>query len=364
MPTCRPILRRYVEQVAAQMPGVRLFFMQSSGGLTEAQRFQGKDAILSGPAGGIVGMVRTALAAGHDRLIGFDMGGTSTDVSALRWRVRARLRDAGGRRAHARADDEHPHGGGRRRIDPGLRRRAAARRAAQRRRQPRAGQLPPRRPADGHRCQRHARQHPAAALSACLRPGRRRRARWRRRARALRTTGRTRCKPPPAGATGAEALADGFLRIAVQAMANAIKRISVARGHDVTGYTLQCFGGAGGQHACGVADALGMTRVFVHPLAGVLSAYGMGLADQTTLREASVEQAFDAAGLQAASALLRQLGAAAADELAAQGVDRAAVERRETLYLRYQGTDSRAFALFCAAGARPARTEAGMTSPV
>jgi 5-oxoprolinase (ATP-hydrolysing) len=115
-----PILRRYVEQVAGEMPGVKLFFMQSSGGLTDAHAFQGKDAILSGPAGGIVGMARTAELAGHERVIGFDMGGTSTDVSHYAGAVRARVRDPGGRRAHARAHDEHPHRGGRWRLDPGL----------------------------------------------------------------------------------------------------------------------------------------------------------------------------------------------------------------------------------------------------
>nr|HMO49219.1 hydantoinase B/oxoprolinase family protein [Rubrivivax sp.] len=141
-------------------------------------------------------------------------------------------------------------------------------------------------------------------------------------------------------ATTAETLAAGYLRIAVQGMANAIKRISVARGYDVSGYTLQCFGGAGGQHACGVADALGMTRVFVHPLAGVLSAYGMGLADQIAMRESSLERALDAAGLRAAEDKLRELTAAASDELAAQGVAHGAIELRRTLHLRYQGTDS------------------------
>ena len=120
----------------------------------------------------------------------------------------------------------------------------------------------------------------------------------------------------------AESLAAGFLQIAVQNMANAIKRISVARGYDVTQYTLQCFGGAGGQHACLVADALGMQRVFVHPLAGVLSAYGMGLADQIAMREASVEQALDETGLAAAQARLAQLGTDAARELVDQGVER------------------------------------------
>jgi 5-oxoprolinase (ATP-hydrolysing) len=123
-------------------------------------------------------------------------------------------------------------------------------------------------------------------------------------------------------------------------MANAIKRISVARGYDVTQYTLQCFGGAGGQHACLVADALGMARVFVHPLAGVLSAYGMGLADQIAMREASVEQPLDDAGLTAARIRLVQLGDEAAAELTGQGVDASAVQRRERVHVRYQGTDT------------------------
>ena len=141
-------------------------------------------------------------------------------------------------------------------------------------------------------------------------------------------------------ATTPEVLAEGFLQIAVQNMANAIKRISVARGYDVTQYTLQCFGGAGGQHAALVADALGMTRVFVHPLAGVLSAYGMGLADQIAMREASVELPLDAAGLAAAEAQLDALGAAAADEVASQGVARAAITLRRNVHVRYQGTDT------------------------
>jgi 5-oxoprolinase (ATP-hydrolysing) len=140
--------------------------------------------------------------------------------------------------------------------------------------------------------------------------------------------------------TTAESLAQGFLQIAIQNMANAIKRISVARGYDVTRYTLQCFGGAGGQHACGVADALGMTRVFVHPLAGVLSAYGMGLADQIAMREASVERPLDEAGLAAAHTQLETLAQAAADELLAQGVAPQALQAHRRLHLRYAGTDT------------------------
>jgi 5-oxoprolinase (ATP-hydrolysing) len=137
-----------------------------------------------------------------------------------------------------------------------------------------------------------------------------------------------------------EQVAEGALRIAVSHMANAIKRISVARGHDVTGYTLQCFGGAGGQHACAVADALGMTRVFVHPLAGVLSAYGMGLADQIAMRESSLEQPLDSAGLDAARARLDELAAAAQAEVQSQGVAAARIALRRRLHVRYAGTDT------------------------
>ncbi len=270
-----PILRRYVEQVAAQMPGVTLFFMQSSGGLTEAHRFQGKDAILSGPAGGIVGMVRTALAAGHRKLIGFDMGGTSTDVSHYAGEFeRVFETQVAGVRMRAPMMSIHTvaAGGGSILAFDGARLRVGPQSA---------GANPG--PAS------YRRGGPLAVTDANVMLGRIQPQHFprvfgpagnesldgdgvcaqfsQRAAQVRRATGRP---------TTAEALAAGYLRIAVQAMANAIKRISVARGYDVTGYTLQCFGGAGGQHACGVADALGMTRVFVHPLAGVLSAYGMG----------------------------------------------------------------------------------------
>jgi len=338
-----PILRRYVEQVAAQMPGVPLFFMQSSGGLTEAHRFQGKDAILSGPAGGIVGMVRTALAAGHRRLIGFDMGGTSTDVShyldgpAGGFERTFETQVAGVRmRAPMMSIHTVAAGGGSILAFDGARLRVGPRSAgahpgpaSYRRGGPLTvtdanlmlGRIQPQHfpsvfgpagnePLDGEGVRSKFEQLAAQVQRATGRP------------------------------TTPEALAAGFLRIAVQAMANAIKRISVARGYDVTGYTLQCFGGAGGQHACGVADALGMTRIFVHPLAGVLSAYGMGLADRIAMREASVERGLDAEGLAAARRLAGELVDAAAEELAAQGVPPAVIGRRATLHLRYQGTDT------------------------
>jgi 5-oxoprolinase (ATP-hydrolysing) len=334
-----PILRRYVDQVAKQMPGVRLFFMQSSGGLTEAQRFQGKDAILSGPAGGIVGMVRTAVAAGHHKLIGFDMGGTSTDVSHYAGEFeRAFETQVAGVRMRAPMMSIHTvaAGGGsllqfdgaRLRVGPAS---AGANPgpASYRRGGPLAttdanvmlGKIQPAwfpkvfGPAADEALDRDVVVQRFEALAAEVQAA----------------SGRD---------TTPETLAEGFLQIAIQNMANAIKRISVARGYDVTQYTLQCFGGAGGQHACGVADALGMTRVFVHPLAGVLSAYGMGLADQIAIREASVEQGLDADGLAAASTLLAQLGDAAAAELEAQGVPAGVVERRRHIHVRYAGTDT------------------------
>ncbi|MFO1328469.1 MAG: hydantoinase B/oxoprolinase family protein [Rubrivivax sp.] len=334
-----PILRRYVDRVAQQMPGVRLFFMQSSGGLTEAHRFQGKDAILSGPAGGIVGMVRTALAAGHERVIGFDMGGTSTDVSHYAGEFeRAFETQVAGVRMRAPMMSIHTvaAGGGSLLAFDGARLRVGPESAganpgpaSYRRGGPLAvtdanvllGRIQPQHfphvfgPGADEPLDRAGVEQRFARLADEVR----------------RATAR---EATP------ESLAEGFLRIAVQNMANAIKRISVARGYDVTPYTLQCFGGAGGQHACAVADALGMTRVFVHPLAGVLSAYGMGLADQIAMREASVERAFDADGLAAAAAQADALASAARDELVAQGVDAAVVQQRRRIHVRYTGTDT------------------------
>ena len=328
-----PILRRYVGQVAQQMPGVRLMFMQSSGGLTEARRFQGKDAILSGPAGGIVGMVRTAQAAGHELVIGFDMGGTSTDVGHFAGEFeRAFDTEVAGVRMRAPMMSLHTvaAGGGsliqfdgaRLRVGPAS-----------------AGAHPG--PAS------YRRGGPLAVTDANVMLGRIQPAHF------PHVFGPHADQPLDADAVRErfaqlaavmqrppEDVAAGALQIAVANMANAIKRISVARGYDVTGYTLQCFGGAGGQAACLVADALGMTRILAHPLAGVLSAYGMGLADQTALREASLEQPLDAAGLAAARARVAQLAAHARAELLAQSVDATRLRTRAQLQLRYHGTDT------------------------
>ena len=334
-----PILRRYVDQVAAQMPGVRLFFMQSSGGLTEAHHFQGKDAILSGPAGGIVGMVRTAAAAGHPKVIGFDMGGTSTDVSHFAGEFeRAFETQVAGVRMRAPMMSIHTvaAGGGSVLHFDGARLRVGP---------DSAGANPG--PAS------YRRGGPLATTDANVLLGKIQPAHFPkvfgpRADEALDADGvrskfealAQQVQQATGRGTTAESLAEGFLQIATQNMANAIKRISVARGYDVTRYTLQCFGGAGGQFACGVADALGMTMIFVHPLAGVLSAYGMGLADQIAMREAAIELRLDAAGLQAAGARLDEIGQAARAEVASQGVDADAVELRARVHVRYEGTDT------------------------
>ena len=353
-----PILRRYVDQVAGQMPGVRLFFMQSSGGLTQAHRFQGKDAILSGPAGGIVGMVRTAVAGGHPKVIGFDMGGTSTDVSHYAGEFeRAFETQVAGVRMRAPMMSIHTvaAGGGSLLAFDGARLRVGPESA---------GANPG--PAS------YRRGGPLATTDANVLLGKIQPAHFPKvfgpkgdeaLDRDVVVAKFEQLAAQVRSATGREAtpesLAAGFLQIAIQNMANAIKRISVARGYDVTQYTLQCFGGAGGQHACGVADALGMSRIFVHPLAGVLSAYGMGLADQIAMREASLEVPLDPAGLAAAEARLDQLGQAARGEVASQGVPLAAVELRRKVHLRYEGTDTALVLPWGDIAAIRARFEAG-----
>src|SRR6266542_127999 len=291
-----PILRRYVRQVESQLGAVRLQFMQSSGGLTDAHKFQGKDAILSGPAGGIVGAVEISRLAGFDRIIGFDMGGTSTDVTHWAGEYeRAFVTEVAGVRLRApmmRIHTVAAGGGSICRFD-GSRFRVGPESAganpgpaSYRRGGPltvtdcnvMVGKLDPtlfpkvfgkegNEPLDAEIVRAKF-----AALAAQL--GAR--------------TGQPRTP---------QEVAAGFLKIAVANMANAIKHISVERGYDVTEYTLCCFGGAGGQHACQVADALGMTRVLLHPLAGVLSAYGMGLADVRALKQQAIETRLSDAAL-------------------------------------------------------------------
>ena len=334
-----PILRRYVDRIDSELSGVRTFFMQSNGGLADARRFQGKDSILSGPAGGVVGAVRTSVAAGFERIIGFDMGGTSTDVSHYAGEFeRAFDTLVAGVRMRAPMMSIHTvaAGGGSILHFDGSRYRVGPDSAAAN---------------PGPACYR--RHGPLTVTDANV------------------VLGRIQAKFFPAvfGESGSEPLdvdiarrgfaelaaeirratgdnrtpqqvAEGYIEIAVGNMAEAIKKISVQRGHDVTEYTLCCFGGAAGQHACLVADALGITRVFIHPLAGVLSAYGMGLADLIVMRERTVEAEFEPAGLHAVEGVLDELARASLDELARQGVpaERARLVRR--VHLRYEGTDT------------------------
>ncbi len=328
-----PILRRYVEQVAGEMPGVKLFFMQSSGGLTDAQVFQGKDAILSGPAGGIVGMARTAAIAGHAKVIGFDMGGTSTDVSHYAGeferefetqvagvRMRAPMMSihtvAAGGGSILKFDGERfrvgPQSAG---ANPGPASYRRGGRLAVTDANVMVGKVQPRYfpKVFGPNADEPLSYEAVLTQFNDL----------------AQQTGRA-----------AEVVAEGFIHIAVQQMANAIKKISVARGYDVTRYTLQCFGGAGGQHACLVADALGMTRVFVHPMAGVLSAYGMGLADQNVIREHAIELKLTASALPVIADALNRLAEGAEAALQAQQASQGELTTHHRVHVRYEGSDA------------------------
>jgi 5-oxoprolinase (ATP-hydrolysing) len=334
-----PVLRRYVNQVAGQLPGVKLQFMQSSGGLADAQQFHGKDAILSGPAGGIVGAARTAQQAGIRKIISFDMGGTSTDVAHFAGEYeRAFDAEVAGVRLRAPLMQIHTvaAGGGsicqfdgvRLRVgpdsagaDPGP--------ASYRRGGPLTvtdcnvllGRIQPE-------------FFPAvfgatgdAPLDAAVVAER-----FRELAVAIeRATG---VPQTPHG------VAAGCIRIAVENMANAIKKISVQRGHDVTEYTLSCFGGAAGQHACLVADALGMQTAFMHPLAGVLSAYGIGLADVTVMKQRAVEAVLDDRTLADLAGPFAELVREARDALLSQGVPETDISIERRVALKYEGTDS------------------------
>ncbi|HEY6277439.1 MAG TPA: hydantoinase B/oxoprolinase family protein [Streptosporangiaceae bacterium] len=334
-----PVIARYVDRVAAELTAVRLEFMQSNGGLTGAHQFRGKDAILSGPAGGIVGMARTAQAAGFHQVIGFDMGGTSTDVShfAGEFERQYETQVAGVRlRAPMLSIHTVAAGGGsvlhfdgsRYRVGPDS-----------------AGADPG--PAS------YRRGGPLTVTDANIMLGRVQPGYFpavfgangdqpldaeivaERFAGLARQIGEaTGAAPSP------EQVAAGFLEIAVANMANAIKKISVQRGYDVTRYVLATFGGAGGQHACAVADALGIGQVLIHPLAGVLSAYGMGLADVTAMRERAVEAPLADRVLPDLEKLAGELAADALAGLAGDGISPDRVSTARWAHLRYEGTDT------------------------
>ncbi|MEP0453487.1 MAG: hydantoinase B/oxoprolinase family protein, partial [Roseibium sp.] len=331
-----PILRRYVKQVQDELgEGPRLMFMQSSGGLTAADLFQGKDAILSGPAGGVVGAVETSRMAGFDKIIGFDMGGTSTDVCHYDGDYeRAFETEVAGVRMRAPMMMIHTvaAGGGsilhykdgRFQVGPDS-----------------AGANP------GPACYR--RGGPLTVTDANLMTGK------------LapeffpKIFGPNRDEPLDENAVTSkftamaleigggrtpEDVADGFLKIAVENMANAIKKISVQRGYDVTEYALTCFGGAGGQAGCRVADSLGMKTVILHPFSGILSAYGMGLADIRANRQQAVVKTLDDALIPELGKLRDELAALTEAELEAQSISADTRETRAIAHLRYDGTDT------------------------
>ncbi|MGW6488125.1 hydantoinase B/oxoprolinase family protein [Streptomyces sp. NPDC055056] len=334
-----PVLRRYVQQVADELRDVRLMFMQSNGGLTEAGQFRGKDAILSGPAGGIVGMARMSQLAGFDRVIGFDMGGTSTDVSHFAGEYeRVFTTRIAGVRLRAPMLDIHTvaAGGGsvlhfdgsRYRVGPDS-----------------AGAAP------GPACYRNG--GPLTVTDANVALGRIQPGHF------PAVFGHEGNQPLDADvvrdgfatlareireATGdertPEQVAEGFLRIAVANIANAVKRISVQKGHDVTRYALTTFGGAGGQHACRVADSLGIRTVLVPPLSGVLSALGIGLADTTAMREQSVEAPLEAASMPGILKTADDLESAARAELLAEDIPEDSVRITRRAQVRYDGTDT------------------------
>ena len=336
-----PILRRYVQQVRqaldADQGGCRqLLFMQSNGGLTDADLFQGKDAILSGPAGGVVGMVSTGLQSGHDRLIGFDMGGTSTDVCHFAGHYeRSFETEVAGVRMRAPMMNIHTvaaGGGSILKFDEGRFQVGPES----------AGANP------GPACYR--RGGPLTVTDCNVMLGKLQPAHF---PHVFGPDGRqpldaqvvrekfSSLTQQIADATGdatltPEQVASGFLRIAIENMANAIKKISVQRGYDVTRYVLNCFGGAGGQHACGVADALGISKVLLHPLAGVLSAYGMGLADIRALREQQFEKSV--AATTDATEVLDQLADSAVEEVKAQGIERKSITVIRRALVRYPGS--------------------------
>lgn len=340
-----PILRRYVDQVATELSSSgaaapRLMFMQSNGGLTDARMFQGRDAILSGPAGGVVGMAKTGEMSGYRKLIGFDMGGTSTDVAHYDG-VYERSFETMVAGVRMRAPMMHIHtvaaGGGSILHFDGARYRVGPDSAGAnpgpvcyRRGGPLTvtdcnvmlGKIQPDffphvfGASGDQRLDRDAVAQRFAALAETI----------------AASTGLA-VQPP-------EQVADGFLRIAVENMANAIKKISVQRGHDITVYTMNCFGGAGGQHACLVADALGMKRIFLHPFAGVLSAYGMGLADITAMREAQIECELDGQALEVIEQRSRPLEVQARQEVAEQGVAEEEIVVVRRVHIRYDGTDT------------------------
>ena len=334
-----PILRRYVNQVSEELEknkSTKLMFMQSNGGLTDANLFQGKDALLSGPAGGVVSMVQTGKQAGYNKLIGFDMGGTSTDVCHFAGKYERSFETelAGVRiRAPMMQINTVAAGGGsilsfrdgRFQVGPES-----------------AGAIPG--PAS------YGKDGPLTVTDCNVLLGKLHPEHF------PNVFGKTGDKPLNVEIVRKKFLvlskeisvqtkkpemdiifmAEGFLKIAVENMANAIKKISIQRGYDVTNYTMNCFGGAGGQHACHVADALGISKVLIHPYAGVLSAYGMGLAEIRSIREGHLEQNIEE--IENAKVLINKLSLKANEDLKKQGIEKSSIKLVKRAFLHYQGS--------------------------
>lgn len=333
-----PILRRYVNQVIGQLPGVPLMFMKSDGGLVQAEQFQGKDSLLSGPAGGIIGAVQTSLLAGFSKIITFDVGGTSTDIAHFQGEYERQLEtELAGVRMRVPMLDIHTiaAGGGSILNFDGARYQVGPESA---------GSNP------GPACYRRGGKlttTDAHVLVGKIQPA---------------------YFPTVFGSDGRQALdvevvqqkfaqlalavntamggeqqisaaqvATGFISIAVANMANAIKKISLQRGYDVANYALCCFGGAGGQLACLIAETLGITTIFLHPYAGVLSAYGMGLADIRSMREAVIDRPLNLQTIADIPAIIQTLASQIAQELSAKQQDLSQINK---VYLEYAGTDN------------------------
>jgi 5-oxoprolinase (ATP-hydrolysing) len=328
-----PVLSRYADRVSRALGGTRLYFMASNGGLAAPEFFHGKDAIASGPAGGVVGMAETAKEAGFDHVIGFDMGGTSTDVSRFDGAYeRVYETEVAGVRLRVPMMAIHTvaAGGGSILHYDGARFRAGP---------DSAGADP------GPRCYR--RGGPLCVTDANVMVGKLRpeffprifgpRADRRLDDESVRDGFAKLAREIGDGRTG-EQVADGFIRIAVENMANAIKRISVAKGYDVRDYTLSCFGGAGGQHACLVADALGIARIFIHPFSGLLSAYGMKLARLRSVRQRAIGAELKPERMPRLASAAAELAREAEADVLAQGAERAQTAVRA--HIRYDGSDT------------------------
>jgi 5-oxoprolinase (ATP-hydrolysing) len=333
-----PILRRYVNQVTGQLPGVPLMFMKSDGGLVKAEQFQGKDSLLSGPAGGIIGAVQTSLAAGFPKIITFDVGGTSTDVAHFQGEYERQLEtELAGVRMRVPMLDIHTiaAGGGSILHFDGARYQVGPESA---------GSNP------GPACYRRGGE--LTTTDAHVLVGKIQSAYF---PAVFGSDGRqtldvqvvqqkfaqlalaANASIDPEQQISAAQVAAGFISIAVANMANAIKKISLQRGYDVANYALCCFGGAGGQLACLIAETLGITTIFLHPYAGVLSAYGMGLADIRSIREAVIDRPLNAQTITDIPAIVQTLASQIAQELSAEVEDLSQVNK---VYLEYANTDN------------------------